>query len=865
MKRFCTVLILALFASVSLFAQKDNRNAEAQYTLSFEEISLSDALKQLNDLSGKYRISFMYNELEDFRVSAKIVDKSIPEAVNQIVGLYPISVNIKEEADEVKIFVECINKTDMRYKGRVLDSDNEPVAYANVVLFAPEDTVLVAGGITNEDGNFVIPCEKMPVLARFSFVGYETVWMTCRTLELGTIFMNPEGISLDGVTIEGQVPLYQMGDEGLMTNVENTPLSKLGSAEDVFKHVPGLVQKDGEYEVFGKGKPLVYVNGRKVYDMRELAQLSSADIKSIELISNPGAKYDATVNAVIKIRTVRKAGDGIGVDAMAKYDQGRYDNELSTLSLNYRKNGLDFFASVAASKSNPLFESDPMWQEVKADTLWRQSNYQLVHSIDRNIKVEGGFNYQFNDNHVMGAKYWSNVLNKSLTGDDLRFESEVTADGKFYDKWGNITKAVVERNYDHNANAYYIGKVGNLGIDLNVDYVGNKNTEHRNITETCQVGDDRTLSSDNIVENRMIASKLTLSTPVLGGMLDFGSEYINTDRNDDYINPENYVPTSYSTLKESTLSPYAEYTRMTLLGQLRAGVRYEHVVFDYYANNVKVDEQSRRFDNFYPSASFATMVAGMGVQLSYSVKTTRPTYSQLSNNVSYGNRFTMQTGNPLLNNSTRHIVSLAGGNEWLKFSLDYTNEHDAIIYYAEQNPADPKVVMINHRNIESIKSFTPAIILSPSFGLWRPQFIGGMYKQWLEFETIDGVQKMNSPIFSVQFNNTLVFRPDMIGEVNFVYQSPGDNQNVHLNYHLTNLDVALTKTFFNDRLSLKVAGQDLLYRSKAGALIRAPKIDIYQLNSTDSRCVSVTLRYRFNTTDSKYRGQGAGNEEKDRL
>ena len=865
MKRFFTVLILALFASVSLFAQKDNRNAEAQYTLSFEEISLSDALKQLNDLSGKYRISFMYNELEDFRVSAKIVDKSIPEAVNQIVGLYPISVNIKEEADEVKIFVECINKTDMRYKGRVLDSDNEPVAYANVVLFAPEDTVLVAGGITNEDGNFVIPCEKMPVLARFSFVGYETVWMTCRTLELGTIFMNPEGISLDGVTIEGQVPLYQMGDEGLMTNVENTPLSKLGSAEDVFKHVPGLVQKDGEYEVFGKGKPLVYVNGRKVYDMRELRQLSSADIKSIELISNPGAKYDATVNAVIKIRTVRKAGDGIGVDAMAKYDQGRYDNELSTLSLNYRKNGLDLFASVAASKSNPLFESDPMWQEVKADTLWRQSNYQLVHSIDRNIKVEGGFNYQFNDNHVMGAKYWSNVLNKSRTGDDLRFESEVTADGKFYDKWGNITKATVQREYDHNANAYYIGKVGNLGIDLNVDYVGNKNTEHRNITETCQVGDDRTLSSDNIVENRMIASKLTLSTPVLGGMFDFGSEYINTDRNDDYINPENYVPTSYSTLKESTLSPYAEYTRMTVLGQLRAGVRYEHVVFDYYANNVKVDEQSRRFDNFYPSASFATMVAGMGVQLSYSVKTTRPTYSQLSNNVSYGNRFTMQTGNPLLNNSTRHIVSLAGGNEWLKFSLDYTNEHDAIIYYAEQNPADPKVVMINHRNIESIKSFTPAIILSPSFGVWRPQFIGGMYKQWLEFETIDGVQKMNSPIFSVQFNNTLVFRPDMTGEVNFVYQSPGDNQNVHLNYHVTNLDVALTKTFFNDRLSLKVAGQDLLYRSKAGALIRAPKIDIYQLNSTDSRCVSVTLRYRFNTTDSKYRGQGAGNEEKDRL
>ena len=106
------------------------------------------------------------------------------------------------------------------------------MAFANVVLYTPDDTVMAAGGITNEDGYFVIPCDRLPVLARFSFVGYETVWMLCRSLELGTIFMNPDGIALDGVTIEGQVPLYQRGDEGLVTNVENTPLSKLGSATE---------------------------------------------------------------------------------------------------------------------------------------------------------------------------------------------------------------------------------------------------------------------------------------------------------------------------------------------------------------------------------------------------------------------------------------------------------------------------------------------------------------------------------------------------------------------------------------------------------------------------------------------------------
>lgn len=864
MKRFLSIVSLVLFASLDLFAQKTQETSDS-YTLSFDEVSLSDALKELNELSSEYKISFMYDELEDFRVSTRIVDKTIPEAVNQVIGFYPVSVSVKKDAGLTKIFVECIQKTDMRYKGRVLDSDNNPVAYANVVLFTPRDTVMVAGGVTNEDGYFVIPCDRMPVLARFSFVGLETVWRYCSSMELGTIFMSADGYTIDGITVEGQVPLFQMGSEGLVTNVENTPLSKLGSAEDVLKHVPGVVKKGDEYEVFGKGKPLVYVNGRKVVDQRELIQMGAADIRNIELITNPGAKYDASVNAVIRIRTLRKAGDGLSVDAMTQYTQGKYENEDASLSLNYRRNGLDVFASAMFSNSNSLFESDPMWQEVKADTLWRQDNYQLVHTNNRSVKLDAGFNYQFNDQHVMGAKFSTDLYGKGRTCDDVRYESVITADGKPYDSWNNFTKGTTEVDYNRNANAYYMGSVGKLGIDLNVDYVGNRNTEHTDIVETCEILEDRTLSSDNIVENRMIASKLTFTYPVLGGSLDFGGEYINTHRQDDYIQPEQYVPTSYSTLEEQTVSPYMEFSKMTPFGQLRAGLRYEHVSFDYYMNDVKMNDQCRRFDNFYPSASFATMLFGVGMQLSYSVRTTRPTYSQLSNNVSYGSRFTMQTGNPLLKNSTRHVLSLAGGWNFIQFNIDYTNEKNPIIYYAEQNAADPKVIMVSHKNIPTIKSITPMVILSPSVGIWRPQFIGGFYKQWLEVESLEGKVDMNEMLWQVQWNNMLVFRPDLTGEVNFFYQSTGDHQNIHLDYHVTALDLSLTKTFLNDRLSLKISGEDLLNRRKTDALIKNPNISIYQLNAMDTRNVVVTLRYRFNNTESKYKGTGAGNEEKGRL
>ena len=84
--------------------------------------------------------------------------------------------------------------------------------------------------------------------------------------------------------------------------VENTLLSKLGTAEDVLARVPGIIKKQDGFEVFGKGEPLIYINGRQMRDVSELDRLKSEDIKSVELITTPGARYDATVRAVVKIR-----------------------------------------------------------------------------------------------------------------------------------------------------------------------------------------------------------------------------------------------------------------------------------------------------------------------------------------------------------------------------------------------------------------------------------------------------------------------------------------------------------------------------------------------------------------------------------
>ena len=833
--------------------------AQAQkLSKSYTETSLADVLIDLNRSQSDRRISFIYNELEDFTVTTSFRNRSVAEAVRQVVGFYPMKVI---ETDSL-ITVECIQKEVQKVIGRVIDEQGHPVEFANVALLSASDSTFLNGGVSNANGDFVIPCRPGRMLIRVSFVGYKTHYQPCTVGEVGTLQLQPAEYTINGVTVKGHVPLYQMGSEGLVTNVENTPLSQLGTASDVLGHVPGIIKKDNQYEVFGKGTPIIYINGRKMRNTKELEQLKSTDIKSIELISNPGAKYDATVGAVVKIRTARKAGDGFSIDTWGRWRQGRKDQETASLDMNYRCNGLDIFGSLWASKGKYL-QASTMTQEVQADTLWQQNNNMRTDIVNRDYSIEGGFNYSLNEDNVFGVKY--EYAFPSTNDDATTLTSDVTANGQFYDKWGNQTDKRTKGNASHKLNAYYVGKVGKLDIDFNFDYLHNGYDEQSRIVETCLVQDDRLLDAENSVRNRMVASKLTLTYPLLGGSLDFGAEYINTRRQDDYVNPQNYVTSSYSTLKEQSICPYAEYSVMLpKVGRFRAGLRYEHVNFDYYDRGQLVEAQSRSYSNLYPSVSFGTQIGKVQAQIAYSAKTTRPTYRQLSNDVFYVNRYGMQLGNPLLDNTIIHNISIQGMWKFLQFSISYSDEHGRIIHWMELID-NSNVTLVTYKNINSMKWIVPFVSLAPTFGIWHPQLSVGFRKQWFTMETTAGDISLNKPMLIAQANNTFKFSKTLTGELNFRYQGPGHYQNIYLDYHQTVLNVSLVKTFFHDRLSIKLAGEDLLDRSRDGNRVYNQQVQLYQGNYYDRRRFVVTLRYKFNTTRSKYKGEGAGNDEKNRF
>ena len=844
------ILLLLCTAANGVVAQKINR--------SYQNLSLSRVLEDLNAATSRHEISFVYNDLEDFTVTCSFERLSLNDALMKVVGFYPV--RIVRDGD--KYFVECTHKTERHLRGTLIDEQGQPVAFANIAVLNPADSTLLSGGVSNEAGQFVVPYEQHKILVRISFIGYKTVYRLCTQEDMGTIRLQRDSYVVKGVTVKGHVPQYQMGSEGLVTNVENTPLSQLGTAGDVLKHVPGIITKDDQYEVFGKGTPIIYINGRKMRNNRELEQLKSTDIKNIELISNPGAKYDATVGAVVKIQTVRKAGDGFSIDTWGRWKQSRKSKEAASLDMNYRNNGLDIFASLWASKGNHLQLSE-LTQEVQTDTLWQQRNDMRTDITSRDYSIETGFNYMLNEHHSLGTKYeYTFPTNYDET---TTLSSDVTTNGEFYDKWENLTQKQTKGKAKHKLNAYYIGKVGKLDIDWNFDYLHSGYDEKSRIAENCQIQEDRTLDAENQVRNRMLASKLTMTYPLFGGSLDFGAEYVNTDRQDDYVNPQNYVSSTYSTLKEQSISPYAEYSiLLPKVGQFRMGLRYEHVNFDYYESGHLVEGQSRSYSNLYPSFSFGTQIGKVMAQISYSAKTTRPTYRQLSNDVFYGNRYTLQRGNPLLDNSILHNISVQGVWKFLQFSFSYSDERGRIIHWMEQID-NTNVTLVTYKNINSLKWIVPFVSLAPKFGIWHPQLSVGFRKQWFTMETMAGNISLNKPMLIVQANNTFRFSKTLTGELDFSYQGPGHYQNIYLDYHQTALDISIVKTFFNGRLSIKLAGEDLLDRFRDGNLVYNHQVQLWQGNYYDRRRFVATIRYKFNTTRSKYKGTGAGNDEKSRL
>ena len=220
--------------------------------------------------------------------------------------------------------------------GKVVGENESPLDYVNVVLYS--DSTYITGTVSDSAGIFSVNAEANGNLtARISFVGYETLSMSVpSTGNLGVIRLQPSVKELGEVVVKATRPTTTMKGNALVTNIEGSSLAIAGTANDVLARVPMVVDNGGTLEVFGKGSPEIYINGRKVNDLQELSQLNSQDMKNVSVITNPGAAYAANVKSVILIRTKPPKGDGFSGTIRTDNGFQHYFRTGNSIDLKYR-------------------------------------------------------------------------------------------------------------------------------------------------------------------------------------------------------------------------------------------------------------------------------------------------------------------------------------------------------------------------------------------------------------------------------------------------------------------------------------------------------------------------------------------------
>lgn len=182
--------------------------------------------------------------------------------------------------------------------GYIVDENNQPLEFVNIALLSLNDSTYVQGATSDVDGKFHIVTPETVGILRITYVGYETRYVNVENIEAGRIILRSDAKMLDDVTVKGQLPKTKLTGNSMVTTIEGTVLGSSGSAKEMLSKVPGMTQKGDDLEVLGKGTPIYYINGRKMQDKEELKRLRSEEIQSVEVITNPGAEYDATVFAL---------------------------------------------------------------------------------------------------------------------------------------------------------------------------------------------------------------------------------------------------------------------------------------------------------------------------------------------------------------------------------------------------------------------------------------------------------------------------------------------------------------------------------------------------------------------------------------
>lgn len=646
---------------------------------------------------------------------------------------------------------------------------------------------------------------------------------------------------------------------GVTVSMAGNPVAKLGSAVDALKQLPMIDASTGSIKVMGHGVPLIYINNKLVRNSNELEMLSAGDIKDVEIITNPSAKYGADVSSVILIRT-KKLNEGFHAVVSGNGTMSEAFSATGDVNMNYHtESGFTFFGDFSCGTSaykQKRYYGEEFYVPGAPNELFHTQTHSTARSRSRSLSADGGVNYDFGK-HSAGVKYSFYRTPKSRYTDLAHTETDARND---------VAAITSCTDLNTQSSMRHVNVFGDfalplaIGLRIDGDYV---NSSKRSASSVDENESSEWVINRNRISSDLRAAKLVLTRKFQNMDIEIGGDISRTSNRQDF--------TSEASDNSSFLKPGEDDVKQNLYAlfgsfdwtpdkkwNLYGGIRWESTDSRYRHNDILNPELSRAYDNILPNLGIS-FNSRIRATLFYRASVYRPSYQSLDNNYIYVSPTLWETGNPELRTALVHRIGLNISYNKFTFqsSFKMNERNSCAVYYYD---SDKGVNVTKPVNLPRYNSFQAVVVQQLDFGFWHPTLQGVFYVQDLKYGTPR--RKYGKPLYTLSVNNRFDLPGGIYAYLN-VYGLGTGNQDVLYSHGSWLASLTVNKSWKNWTFTL--SANDLFGTWSQPFDTFTNTVQYSSNRKGGSQSISVSVRYTLNSAKGKYKGKTARQDEIDRL
>ena len=776
----------------------------------------------------------------------------------------------------------AISSQAQKITGVVKDHQGKPLEKSTVTLHRAADSSVIKLAVTGNEGKYSLQAEKGSYLVSASFVGYEpsysNVFEVNGDMQVPEIVMNKQRGDMTAVTVTAQRPLVEVKADKTIVNVEGTINAVGNDGLELLRRSPGvMVDKDDNISLAGKTGVQIFIDGKPSpltgADLANyLKSMQSTQIESIEIITNPSARFEAAGNAgIINIRLKKNKTYGANGSVNLGYNQGFYGKFNSGVNLNYRNQKVNIFGSYNYNRGKYRNRMD-MYRE-QFDTIFRQENRMVFQNNNHSFK--GGIDYFLSKNSTLGAMVNGNVAdNEFNTSGPMNFYYKPTDELVKILRASNVND-MDRRNINTNLN-YRYSVAGGTDLNIDADH-GTFKIRSDQFQPNYYYEPDGVTEIERLVYNMLSPSDIDLFSfktdyerNAWGGRLAVGTKISVVETDNDFRRYDVYgsnkvLDTAKSNrfkYKENINALYVNYNKQMKGWMFQAGLRMENTHSDGLSTGMAwkntayepYDSSFKRdYTDLFPSASITFNKNPMSQwTIAYSRRIDRPAYQDLNPFEFKLNEYTYMNGNTQLRPQYTNSFGLTHIYKYkLTIAANYSHVKDIFAqipdtidktkgFLTKRNLAQQDVVALNISYPFQKKWYSFFITTNMNYSKYQADFGGGN-------------RRVDQGVFSytVFMQNSAKLGKGWTAELSGLYISPSIWQGLFRSTAMGTVDAGLQKVLFKGAGNLKVAVGDICQTMKWGGSMNFTGVYGTVSGQGEMPVLKINFSYRFGNSQVK--------------